>query len=554
MYSDKDNINILTSIMSRSGIEHIIVCPGSRNAPLVHNFNEHTKFNCHSVTDERSAGFYAIGLSQAIERPVAVCVTSGTALLNLAPAVAEACYQHIPLLIISADRPVAWIDQQDGQTLPQSDFFGNLVSKSVNLQEPKDKIQRWHCNRLVNEAIMELQHNEASPVHINVQVSEPLFNFITPVLPSERLIKRIQVSDKIDSVYQSFLDEFADCSKPMLVIGQDNSLCKMHNLLEAIRDSVVVVADSLTGAGTNADEILAVIETEAEYFPEMVLYVGGDIVSKRLKKFLRNNTSAQWSVNASGRVYDTFMNLVAVIETRIETVLYDLAGKIQNKKHKEYTKSFVTRWRHIEEYVKDRVKSYNPEFSNFAAVKYFEEGLGRTTEKYRIQYANSSAIRLANIFSNHFVWSNRGVNGIEGSLSTAAGMSLGSKEKTFCVIGDLSFFYDQNALWNNELKGNFRILLLNNGGGNIFKRLPGLSESNAIGYIMAKHHTSAAGVCLQNNVEYMMALNMRQLKDGLVWLLGPSEGRPMLLEVTTTDKDEEAAWEEFYEYLKRNKL
>ena len=113
MYSDKDNINILTSIMSRSGIEHIIVCPGSRNAPLVHNFNEHTKFNCHSVTDERSAGFYAIGLSQATERPVAVCVTSGTALLNLAPAVAEACYQHIPLLIISADRPVAWIDQQD---------------------------------------------------------------------------------------------------------------------------------------------------------------------------------------------------------------------------------------------------------------------------------------------------------------------------------------------------------------------------------------------------------------------------------------------------------
>ena len=145
-------------------------------------------------------------------------------------------------------------------------------------------------------------------------------------------------------------------------------------------------------------------------------------------------------------------------------------------------------------------------------------------------------------------------NGIEGSLSTAAGMSLGSKEKTFCVIGDLSFFYDQNALWNNELKGNFRILLLNNGGGNIFKRLPGLSESNAIGYIMAKHHTSAAGVCLQNNVEYMMALNMRQLKDGLVWLLGPSEGRPMLLEVTTTDQDDEAAWEEFYEYLKRNKL
>ena len=173
MYSNKENVNILTSLLVAHGIRHAVVCPGSRNAPIVHNLNECPNILCYPVTDERSAGFYALGMSQALQAPVVVCVTSGTALLNLAPAVAEAFYQHIPLVVVSADRPQQWIDQLDGQTLPQPDALGRFVRKAVSLPEPHDNDTRWYCNRLVNEALM-VRH---APVHINVPITEPLFDF-----------------------------------------------------------------------------------------------------------------------------------------------------------------------------------------------------------------------------------------------------------------------------------------------------------------------------------------------------------------------------------------
>ena len=184
MYSNKENVNILTSLLVAHGIHHAVVCPGSRNAAIVHNLNECPDIQCYPVTDERSAGFYALGMTQALKEPVVVCVTSGTALLNLAPAVAEAYYQHQPVVVISADRPQQWIDQLDGQTLPQPDALGRFVKKAVSLPEPHDKDTRWYCNRLVNEALIE----KHAPVHINVPITEPLFRFDTPALPQERKI------------------------------------------------------------------------------------------------------------------------------------------------------------------------------------------------------------------------------------------------------------------------------------------------------------------------------------------------------------------------------
>ena len=168
MYSNKENVNILTSLLVAHGIHHAVVCPGSRNAPIVHNFNECPDIQCYPVTDERSAGFYALGMTQALKEPVVVCVTSGTALLNLYPAVAEAYYQHRPLVVVSADRPQQWIDQLDGQTLPQPDALGRFVKKAVSLPEPHDEDTSWYCNRLINEALIE-RH---APVHINVPITE----------------------------------------------------------------------------------------------------------------------------------------------------------------------------------------------------------------------------------------------------------------------------------------------------------------------------------------------------------------------------------------------
>ena len=185
MFSNKENVNILTALLVAHGIRHAVVCPGSRNSPIVHNLNACADIQCYPVTDERSAAFYALGMSQALKQPVVVCVTSGTALLNVAPAVAEAYYQHIPLIVISADRPPQWIDQLDGQTLPQPDALGRFVLKAVSLPEPHDADTRWYCNRLVNEALIERR----GPVHINVPITEPLFDYSVEQLPVERKIE-----------------------------------------------------------------------------------------------------------------------------------------------------------------------------------------------------------------------------------------------------------------------------------------------------------------------------------------------------------------------------
>ena len=282
MYSDKEQVNILTSLLVASGVRHAIVCPGSRNAPIVHNLNECPQMQCYPVTDERSAGFYALGMSQCLKQPVVVCVTSGTALLNLAPAVAEAYYQHAPLVVISADRPPQWIDQLDGQTLPQPDALGRFVRKAVSLPEPLNEEQRWYCNRLVNEALM-VKHG---PVHINVPITEPLFNFTVEKLPEERKIEFI-AADIPSHVLSHVCRMFLQSKRPMLIAGQPMN--------------------------PSYDEAVMLVGDNDEYVPDFVLYIGGSIVSKRLKHFLRK-AKETWIVNETGELNDTFMNLTNVIQ------------------------------------------------------------------------------------------------------------------------------------------------------------------------------------------------------------------------------------------------
>ena len=242
MYCSKENVNILTALLVAHGVRHAVCCPGSRNAPIVHNLTECPDIRCYPVTDERSAGFYALGMSQALAQPVAVCVTSGTALLNLAPAVAEAYYQQRPLVVISADRPPQWIDQLDGQTLPQPDALGRFVRKAVSLPEPHDDEERWYCNRLVNEALLE----QFGPVHINVPITEPLFDFSVAQLPEQRVISRI-LPDISGNTLRHVGQMFMLAKRPMLIDGQP-----MNPLL---------------------DEAVSMVGDDESYVPDFVLYI-----------------------------------------------------------------------------------------------------------------------------------------------------------------------------------------------------------------------------------------------------------------------------------------
>ena len=514
MYSNKESVNILTSLLVAHGVRHAVCCPGSRNAPIVHNLTECPDIMCYPITDERSAGFYALGMSQCLQEPVAVCVTSGTALLNLAPAVAEAYYQHARLVVISADRPLAWIDQQDGQTLPQSDALGRFVRKAVSLPEPHDDESRWYCNRLINEALLE----KHAPVHINVPISEPFFDFCVATLPEERKIELLP-ADISNQTLSHVCRMFVQSKRPLLIAGQPMN--------------------------PGYDEAVCLIGDDESYVPDLVLYIGGSIVSKRLKRFLRK-AKETWIVNATGEVTDTFMNLTRVIQGDAAVVEDQIRFLFEQQPH-----PFVQKWETLLAKVRAHAAAYQPVYSEMATVKCFESQITIHSSLSTIHYANSTAIRLANIFAQHSVYCNRGVNGIDGSLSTAAGFSCVTDDSVFCVIGDLSFFYDQNALWNQNLRGNFRILLLNNGKGGIFNLLKGLEQSPARDqFVAAEHHTSAEGICQQNNVKYLKAANMEELQRGISTLLNMEYSRAVLLEVLTDPAEDERVFKDYYKTLK----
>ena len=564
MYSNKENVNILTALLVAHGIKHAVVCPGSRNAAIVHNFNECPDIKCYPVTDERSAGFYALGMSLELDEPVVVCVTSGTALLNLAPAVAEAYYQHAPLVVISADRPAQWIDQLDGQTLPQPDALGQFVKKAVSLPEPHDDETRWYCNRLVNEALLETTNKGGHPVHINVPLSEPLFQFDVEELPNEGVTHRYSgIIDHWDIERSGLRADFWAAKRPMIVIGQNRETILKDDKVQHLMKHAVVLYEPLgSDIGTSHfDEVLYAMGGDDSLLPDFVLY-GGQLVSKRLKQFLRKATDADfWELSLDGQLHDTFMRTKGVLESGFSEVLLWLEEFLSDTKtwedylEKEFgdlpdTSTFVNQWQKELGKVSYLAELASPPYSQMAIIKHFEQQLNQFDPPSIIHYANSTAVRLACIYSHSYVYCNRGVNGIEGSLSTAAGFSCVTDYLVFCVIGDLSFFYDQNALWNQNLRGNFRILLLNNSKGGIFNMLKGLEQSPARDkYVSAEHHTSAEGICQQNNVVYLKATNMEEMQQGIDTLLNMESERPVLLEVFTDAAEDERVYKVYFRSL-----
>lgn len=601
MYSAKRNIQQLTSLMKSANIDTVVVCPGSRNAPLVHNFNA-AGMTCYEVTDERSAGFFAIGLIEAKggNAPVAVCCTSGSAVLNLAPAVAESYYHSLPLLVITADRPQRWIGQMDGQTLPQPGAFGQMVSKSVQLPEPawddSDPICReetWYCNRLINEALVSMKRS-SRPVHINVPITEPLFDFSMESLPEERIISCARSKDEFVLTHD-MENIWRRSKRPMIIVGQmlpeeaeelDYALSKLHrrcvilaeelsNILvwdctvsddsdddeegapnifrllmaedgdEGPSDATESLVDDFAPVGEEADRRMVpfvcrdfdyIIRTDYDdsLCPDLVITIGGHIVSKRLKRMLRDNPPHwHWHVSADGEVADLFQHVTHVVESSPKAVLQAL---VSAKRHGD--DSFVKLWYGREHNAIQRMQGEYGKMSDRALtdVGVLQTVLHSVDESWHLQVANSSMVRNLQLLPSTgcTVYCNRGVNGIEGSVSTAAGYAVGCKSPTLLLIGDLSFFYDQNGLWNAYMQGHplpggdtkacLRVLLINNGGGKIFETLPGLSDSPYRDrYVAASHNTTAEGIALENGCAYRMADSVQSLADSVDWLLDDTQ-------------------------------
>lgn len=554
MYTDKKNILQLVALLKAHRIQKIVLCPGSRNIPIVQTLVNIPEFTCYPVTDERSAGFFALGLALNGGSPAAICCTSGTALLNIHPAVAEAFYQQVPLVVISADRPAAWIGQMDGQTLPQPGVFGSLVKKSVNLPEVQSEEDEWYCNRLINEALMELDHHGKGPVHINVPISEPFFKLPVTELPEARVITRYQGLNVYNKDYQPLIDRLNRYQRRMVVVGQMNLIYlfdkKYTKMLYKHFAWFTENISNQTIPGMpirNIEPLLCSMDFEAQQKmrPELLITYGGHIISKRLKKFLRRHPPVEhWHVAADGQVADLFGSLTTVIEMDPFEFLEKIAPMMDNR-----TPEYPRTWENLSKNIPQAVFPYS-EMSAIGKI------IHHLPSSCSLHLANSSTVRYAQLFplpKDVEVLSNRGTNGIEGSLSTALGYATASDKLNFIFIGDLSFFYDMNALWNANYGSNVRILLLNNAGGEIFHALPGLEmQDNSRRFITAIHRTSARAWAEDRGFRYLSAHNEDELNQADEIFTQPSiTPQPLLLEVFTEKDQDIEHLKTYYHNLKK---
>jgi 2-succinyl-5-enolpyruvyl-6-hydroxy-3-cyclohexene-1-carboxylate synthase len=501
MFSSKKNVLETVALLKAHGITDIVLSPGSRNAPLLLSFAAEPFFTCHTVVDERSAGFYALGLIQGLQRPVAVCCTSGTALVNLGPAVAEAHYQELPLIVISADRSAAWIEQMDGQTLPQPGLFGSMVRASVQLPEIQSSEDHWHCNRLINEALNACTRRGCGPVHLNIPISEPLFEATVEVLPEVRTFTA-HASSTLSDV-STYAAAFRNAQRPMIVVGQRlPKASPLNAILERFTHThgTVVLAEHLSNAQTPCvvsgfDTILAT-PPDATLAPDLLLTLGGHLVSKRIRHFLRAHRPAQhWHLSPSDGSPDLYQSLTQVVQADPVVFLEQLLKALETAKT-PVDPSYRERWNHLSHRWKVRL-SETPLWKALPPSDLSLTGalLNAMPGGAVLCVGNSSSVRNIQCFElpkGVRVYCNRGTNGIEGTLSTACGLAATTSDPVWVLLGDLSFFYDLNAL-TLPLPSHLRIVVSNNGGGGIFHRLPGMPRSEDFHRHVTAAHPLEAG-------------------------------------------------------------
>lgn len=550
MLPAKKNILQTTALLKEHGIKHVVLSPGSRNAPIIQAFTQTAFFDCHLIVDERNAVYYALGIIQNKKEPVVICCTSGSALLNYAPGVAEAYYQNLPLIVISADRAGEWIGQMDGQTIVQPDVFHTYIKKSVNLPEVITPEDEWFCNRLVNEALISCTADSPGPVHINIPLKEPLFNYSAESLPEIRKITYHRPKKDID------IDDFASIwntsRKKMILIGQMFPSRELSILLKEIikMSGCVVLSEHLSNCNHpkfihNFDVILYKLPDNIvqETAPDILLTFGGHIVSKRIKGMLRScKPKYHWHLDESGNVTDLFQSLTDLIETDPISFL----RKLQNvSEENEAAQRYNNLWRSYSDRIKE--PDANIAFSDIYACRQL---LKKLKPKSKLITANSSTVRNIQYFvpdDSIEIYCNRGTNGIEGSLATAIGFAAGCKQPVYTIIGDLSFFYGLNSLWNIEHIKNLRILLLNNHGGSIFHSIAGLNKSESLhNYVAAEHNTNAEKWAEAAGMLYLKAQNKEEMDNRMNIFLTDRSDRSVILEVITDIDINQSVLREYY--------
>ncbi|MDW5289585.1 2-succinyl-5-enolpyruvyl-6-hydroxy-3-cyclohexene-1-carboxylate synthase [Formosa sp. PL04] len=565
-------------------IQHIVISPGSRNAPLTIGFTHDSYFTCYSIVDERCAAFFALGIAQQLKEPVAVACTSGSALLNYYPAISEAFYSHIPLVVLSADRPEHMVGIGDGQTINQPNVFKNHILYSANLKlDVKESHQRFSSEPIPvfktlelklehflnlqnhaqtsNETEINLALNKArtqpGPVHINIPFEEPLYNRVESLLVNPEVIEVEAESLELDFETIEFCaDDWNEAERKLVLIGVNgpNDIEQKYLDVFAEDDSVIVFTETTSnvhqkGFFPSIDKLITPL-TDEEFKalqPDILLTFGGLIVSKRIKAFLRTYKPKQHWHASIQKPNDTFFSLNKHIQTTPNQFLSQLTIRITIVESE-----YKTYWNKVKQYREFKHNAYVKDML-YSDFKVFDILMSTLRKDSVLQLGNSSTIRYSQLFDLPFdveVFCNRGTSGIDGSTSTAIGCAVANPKPTTLITGDLSFLYDSNALWNNYIPKDFRIIVINNEGGGIFRILPGHKNTeNFDCFFETKHHLTAKHLAKMYNFDYQTASNEYELASELDTFYSESNA-PKILEIFTPSTINDSILIDYFKALK----
>ena len=549
----------ITDLCFKKNIKNIVISPGSRNAPLTLGFNLNPYFKTYSIVDERAAAFFALGIAQQIKFPVILVCTSGSALLNYYPAISEAYYSNIPLVILSADRPEKLLNIGDGQTINQKNVFNNNIGYSENLNQNDNYFLnlfglRDNNQEKINKAL-NFSIEKQSPVHINIPFSEPLYE-ITNSLSVDSINKIPRLNNQNVKKVSSFRNKWQNSIKKIILIGVSSPDLLSEKSIDLLAgdSSLLVLTENTSNVYhpsfcNKIDQLIAPLTNNElkEFRPEILITIGGMIISKKIKAILRNNKpNEHWHIGIH-HANDTFFCLTKHFKTSPNNIISKLYENFNDN-----GSDFYNKWDLVISKRKEKHKEY---LSNliYCDFKVFDYVLNSIPSKSMLQVSNSSAIRYTQLFdldSSINVFCNRGTSGIDGSTSTAVGAASVFKGNTVFITGDLSFFYDSNALWNNFIPTSFRVILINNKGGGIFKILTKDNNTELFKkFFETKHDLYAKDLCNMYGFEYFAIDDEDSLKNVLNDFYNESE-KPKLLEVITENDYNQDYLLNYFDYIK----
>lgn len=533
-----------------------MVAPGSRNAPLIIALNEEAGYHPVSVPDERAAAFTALGMCLEKREPAAVICSSGSAIANMYPAVVEAWYQHLPLVLISADRPLELIDQGVGQTIRQEGIFGKHINFEANLlRDTADKLARQYNQRLINQALIA---SRQGPVHINVPFDEPLYDRVEEYSEKARVIEAPEPK-KTTSHLEDFAARWNSAQKVMLLVGQmpaDDRLTEAIDALNSI-SPFLVLSETVSNLNVNCnirsiDRLINTLNVgeKQDLRPDLLITMGGEVVSKMVKQFVKDfPPGAHWHLSPGSEVKDTFQLLDGVLsmdELLLFERMKDLAESRDSRYRDFWIELDIEKRRAHEKFLQ------NVDYSDFWAYHKILEVL---PENSVLHMANSASIRYSQLFdhktgiSHH---SNRGTSGIDGCTSTAIGHAMISERPVTLVTGDVAFLYDSNAFWNDELPENLRVVVINNSGGNIFRIIKGPAGTQDFERFQETvHQARLKGVADTFGVDYDLAESPADLEQILPDFFNLKDSHaPRILEIQTPRLRSPEVLKEYFEFVK----